>query len=229
VRFVILHIPHIIPVVIAFVFLARLGRIVAEQPPAELSEQELAQWRTAREERRYARRVRGSTSRLGLWSLLPLGVAVGTGLWLYTEALRNEEPGTTLAWIHAVFSVAGLLLISLKLIDLGRARVARGLQPRRALTDGVSLVLAFVNLPLLATGIVLLVAPSTGSASAYGHLVASVWWSVLFGAHVVRYLGRSLDAALRGQAAPEFPARPAGDETSWSAPAASTTRASTTS
>jgi hypothetical protein len=229
VRFVVLHIPHIIPVVIAFAFLARLGVILGDQPPAELSEQELAAWHSARDERLYARRVRASTSRLGLWSLLPLGVAFATGLWLYTEALRDEEPGAALAWIHAIFSFAGLFLISLKLLDLGRARMARGLQPRRALTDGVSLVLAVVNLPLLLTGIVLLVAPSTGSASAYGHLVAGVWWSVLFGAHLLRYLTRALDAALRGKAAPEFPARPGGDETSWSAPAASTTRASTTS
>jgi hypothetical protein len=107
--------------------------------------------------------------------------------------------------------------------------MARGLQPRRALTDGVSLVLALVNLPLLATGVILLVAPSTGSASAYGHLVASVWWSILFGAHLLRYLGRSLDAALRGKAAPEFPGATAGEDQPWSAPPRSTPRASTTS
>jgi hypothetical protein len=229
VRFVVLHIPHIIPVIIAFAFLARLGMIVADQPPAQLSDEEIADWHRAHDERQHARRVRSSTSRLGLWSLFPLTVAFATGLWLYTEALRDEKPGALLSWIHAIFSFVGLLLISLKLLDLGRARMARGLQPRRALTDGISLVLAFVNLPLLLTGIVLLIAPSIGSASAYGHLVASVWWTVLFGAHLLRYLGRSLDAALRDKAAPEFPARPAGEETSWSAPAASTTRASTTS
>ena len=31
------------------------------------------------------------------------------------------------------------------------------------------------------------------------HLVASVWWVALFGMHLFRYLGRSLDAALRGK------------------------------
>jgi len=228
VDFVVQHIPHIIPVLVAFGFLARLGRSVADQPPAELGEEETAAWQAAREQRAYARRVRGSTARLGVWSLGPLAVAFGTGLWLYTEALRDEEPGALLAWTHAIASVLGLALISLKLVDLGRARLARGLQPRRALTDGVSLVLAFVNLPLLITGVVLLLAPAIGSPSAYGHLVAGVWWSVLFGAHLLRYLGRSLDAALRGKAA-AFPPAAAGEDQAWSAPPRSTTRASTTS
>ncbi len=187
--FVVQHIPHIIPVLIAFAFLARMGLSLSDQPSAELSDEELAAWHRARDERLYARRVRASTSRLGLWSLGPLAVALVTGLWLYTEALRNDEPGALLAWVHAGFAFLGLGLISLKLLDLGRTRIARGLQPRRALTDGVSLVLTLVNLPLLVTGIVLLAAPSTGSASAYGHLVASVWWSILFGAHLLRYLG----------------------------------------
>jgi hypothetical protein len=31
--------------------------------------------------------------------------------------------------------------------------------------------------------------------------VASVWWGVLFGAHLMRYMGRAMDAALRGEAA----------------------------
>jgi hypothetical protein len=229
VDFVVQHIPHIIPVLVAFGFLAKLGKAVSEQPPATLDDEELAAWEQAREQRAYARRVRASTARLGLWSLGPLAVAFGTGLWLYTEALRDEEPGTVLAWVHAIASVVGLALISLKLVDLGRARIARGLQPRRALTDGVSLVLALVNLPLLVTGIVLLIVPSTGSASAYGHLVASVWWTILFGAHLLRYLGRALDAALRGQAASAFPGPTAGDDQAWSAPPRSTTRASTTS
>jgi hypothetical protein len=232
VGFVVQHIPHVIPVLVAFAFLARLGRSLSDQPPARLSDEEIAAWHRAREERLYARRVRASTSRLGLWSLGPLAVAFATGLWLYTEALRNQEPGALLVWIHGVFSVLGLGLISLKLVDLGRTRIARGLQPRRALTDGVSLVLAVVNLPLLVTGVVLLAAPSTGSASAYGHLVASVWWSVLFGAHLFRYIGRALDAALRGKAALEASPAPSvtdGDEQPWSAPARSTTRTSTTS
>ena len=58
-------------------------------------------------------------------------------------------------------------------------------------------------MPLLVTGVVLIVAPGSDSATAYAHLVGSAWWMTLFGVHIMRYLGRSLDAALRGKAAPE--------------------------
>src|SRR3954469_18266533 len=178
-RFIVLHIPHIVPVLIAFAFLGRLAVVVAEQPPAQLSDEEIDAWHRARAERAYLRRVRGSTSRLGMWALVPLAVAFATGLWLYTEALRDDRPSSALSWVHTVFSVAGLALIALKLADLGRVRLARGLSPRRILTDGASLVLAALGVPLVATGVILLAAPSNGSASAYIHLVASVWWSVL--------------------------------------------------
>ena len=45
--------------------------------------------------------------------------------------------------------------------------------------------------------------PARSSATAYAHLIGSAWWMTLFGVHLMRYLGRSLDAALRGKAAPE--------------------------
>ena len=56
---------------------------------------------------------------------------------------------------------------------------------------------------LLLTGAALLVAPSSDSAAAYTHLITSVWWGVFLGVHLMRYLGRSMDAALRGKAAGE--------------------------
>ena len=64
-------------------------------------------------------------------------------------------------------------------------------------------MLAALAVPLLVTGVVLLFAPGSDSANAYAHLVGSAWWMTLFGVHLMRYLGRSLDAALRGTAAPE--------------------------
>jgi hypothetical protein len=63
--------------------------------------------------------------------------------------------------------------------------------------------------PLLLTGVLLLASPGSDSAGAYIHLIASVWWIVLLGAHLVRYFGRTLDAALRDRAAPEGSTRPA--------------------
>jgi hypothetical protein len=88
-------------------------------------------------------------------------------------------------------------------MESGRARLARGLDPARFFTDGLSLILAALAVPLLVTGVVLIVAPGSGSATAYAHLIGSAWWMTLFGVHLMRYLGRSLDAALRGKAAPD--------------------------
>src|SRR3954447_5735474 len=125
-RFVLLHIPHLIPVVIAFAFLGRLASVVADAPPAQLSDDEIADWHRSRAERAYARRVRRSTSRLAMWSLGPLALAFAPGLWLYTEALRDAQPSSALRWGHTIASVAGLAVIVVKLADLGRVRLARG-------------------------------------------------------------------------------------------------------
>ena len=86
-----------------------------------------------------------------------------------------------------------------KLVDAGGTRLRRGLDLHRALTEGASLLLAALGVPLIVTGAWLLARPSDGSFAANVHLVASVWWVALFGAHLLRYLGRSVDAALRGK------------------------------
>ena len=50
-----------------------------------------------------AARPRGS----GLLSLPLLALAVATGLWLYTIALRDDRPGSALAiWLHVAVSRA---------------------------------------------------------------------------------------------------------------------------
>ena len=201
--FVLLHIPHLIPALVAMGFLGRFATVMADQPPVEFSDAQIDEWRRVRLERARARRVRAATARLGLLSLPLLILAVATGLWLYTVALRDDRPSALAIWLHVVVSVLGLAIVCAKLAETGRARLARGLDPARFFTDGLSLILAALIVPLLITGGVLLLAPGSSSATAYAHLVASAWWMTIFGIHLMRYLGRALAAALRGNAAPE--------------------------
>jgi hypothetical protein len=196
-RFIVLHIPHIIPVLVAFAFLGRLALVVADQPPVHLDESAVDEWRIARAERSRARRVRRSTSRIGLIALVPLLAATASGLVLYTFALDDRRPSALFSWSHSVISVIALALVTWKLLDSGLERLRRGLDVHRLLTEGASLVLAALGVPLLVTGAWLLAEPSDGSFASNVHLVSSVWWVALFGMHLLRYLGRSLDAALR--------------------------------
>ncbi|HEY3612065.1 MAG TPA: hypothetical protein VGK92_00080 [Gaiellales bacterium] len=202
-EFVFLHIPHIIPAFVAMGFLGRFAALMADQPPAEFTDAQIEEWRSVRVERARSRRVRRVSARLGLWSLPFLVMAVTTGLWLYTVALRDDRPSALAIWIHVVTSAIALALVSIKVAESGRLRLSRALDPARFLTDGLSLILAGLAVPLVLTGVVLLYAPGSSSANAYAHLVGSAWWMTLFGVHLMRYLGRSLDAALRGKAAPD--------------------------
>jgi hypothetical protein len=202
-EFVLLHIPHIIPAFVAMGFLGRFAAVMADQPPAEFSDAQIDEWRRVRIERARARRVRRTSARLGLLSLPLLIMAVTTGLWLYTIALRDDRPSSLAIWLHVVSSALALALVTYKVAETGRARLARGLDPSRFLTDGLSLLLAALAVPLLATGVALLFFPGSSSATAYAHLVGSAWWMTLFGVHLMRYLGRSLDATFRDRAAPD--------------------------
>ncbi len=202
-EFVLLHIPHIIPAIVAMGFLGRFAAVMADQPPVEFTDAQIDEWRRVRMERARARRVRGTSARLGLIALPLLILAVATGLWLYTLALRDDRPSSFAIWLHVVVSAAGLAIVTVKVAESGRARLARGLDPARFFTDGLSLILAALVVPLVVTGVVLIVAPGSGSANAYAHLVASAWWMTIFGIHLMRYLGRALSAALRGNVAPE--------------------------
>ena len=202
-EFVLLHIPHIIPAFIAMGFLGRFAVVMADQPPAELSDAQIDEWRRVRSERARARRVRLTSARLGLLSLPLLIMAVATGLWLYTVALRDDRPSSLAIWLHVVSSALALALATYKVAETGRVRLARGLDPSRFFTDGLSLLLTALAVPLLATGVALLFFPGSSSATAYAHLVGSAWWMTLFGVHLMRYLGRSLDAAFRDRAAPD--------------------------
>ena len=200
-RWIFVHLPHIVPAMVAFGVLLRLGLVMADTPPAQLSDEEIVEWRRVREYRSQQRRVRRPTSIIGLIALPLLVVALGTGLWMYTLALRDDRPGAFLVWLHVFASIIGLVVIVVKLAEMGAVRMRKGLDPRRAMTAGASLLMAALGLPLTATGFVLIVAPSSESVMAYAHLIVSVWWSVMLTAHVGRYFGRAVDAALRGRAA----------------------------
>lgn len=202
-EFVLLHIPHIIPAFVAMGFLGRFASVMADQPPAEFSDAQIEEWRRVRVERARARRVRRASARLGLLALPFLIIAAATGLWLYTIALRDDRPSSLDIWLHVVTSTVALALVTYKVAESGRLRLSRALDPARFLTDGISLILAALAVPLLLTGIVLIVSPGSSSANAYAHLIGSAWWMTLFGVHLMRYLGRAIDAALRGKAAPE--------------------------
>jgi hypothetical protein len=202
-EFVLLHIPHIIPAFIAMGFLGRFAVLMADQPPAELSDAQIEEWRRVRSERARSRRVRKASARLGLLSLPFIVLAVTTGLWLYTIALRDDRPSALAIWLHIVTSAVALALVTSKVAESGRLRLSRALDPSRFLTDGLSLILAALAVPLVLTGVILLFSPGSSSANAYAHLVGSAWWMTLFGVHLMRYLGRSIDAALRGKAAAE--------------------------
>ena len=103
-EFVLLHIPHIIPALVAMGFLGRFAVVMADQPPAEFSDAQIDEWRRVRSERARARRVRLTSARLGLLSLPLLIMAVATGLWLYTIALRDDRPSSLAIWLHVVSS-----------------------------------------------------------------------------------------------------------------------------
>jgi hypothetical protein len=203
-RFIVLHIPHIIPVLVAFAFLGRLALVVADQPPVSLDESAVDAWRDARVERARTRRVRRSASRIGLISLIPLLGATATGLVLYTFALDGHHASRPLQWAHGAISLIALGLVTWKLADAGLSRLRRGLDPQRLLHEGASLLLAALGVPLLVTGGWLIAFPSEGSFASNAHLVASVWWVALFGFHLLRYLGRAVDAALRDRSSDEL-------------------------
>jgi len=151
--------------------------------------------------------VRRSVARRGLLALGPLLGTVATGAVLYGLDLGGSSVPGAVIWVHSGISALALLLVIYKLADMGAARIRRAFT-RQHLHEVVSIVLAVLSVPLLVTGVALLVAPSTGSTVAYLHLISSAWWTGLMVWHLRRYLGASLRGA-RGRAAGAQPAEPA--------------------
>ncbi len=154
-------------------------------------------------------------ARRALAALGPLIAALGTGAILYGVNLGGGRAAGSLVWVHVGVSLLALVLVVYKVASVRRARIRRGLTLKR-LTVLVSVTLGVLFVPLLITGIQLLVVPSSASFAAYAHLVSSVWWSGLLLWHLRRYVGPALRGALGRPArdpapAAELPARlPAG-------------------
>jgi hypothetical protein len=138
--------------------------------------------------------VRSSVARRGLVALGPLVATVATGAILYGIDVAGDAPPGAVIWAHSGISALALLLVVYKVADLGLARIRRAFS-RRHMHELVSIVLAALSVPLLVTGVALLVSPSTGSVTAYLHLISSAWWTGLMVWHLRRYLVASLRSA----------------------------------
>ena len=82
------------------------------------------------------------------------------------------------------------------LADRGSARLRARLRGARLARWAASVVLLGLWIPLVVSGVALVVYPSTGSFTAYAHLVVSVWWTGLLLWHLRRYLRRAIGVAL---------------------------------
>ena len=134
-------------------------------------------------------------ARRGLLALGPLLAAVATGAILYGIDVAGDAPPGAVIWVHSGISALALLLVVYKVADLGLARIRRAFS-RQHLHEVVSIVLAALSVPLLVTGVALLISPGTGSVMAYLHLISSAWWTGLMVWHLRRYLVASLRAVL---------------------------------
>lgn len=198
-RWVLVHLPHLLPPVLAFGFLARLGLWAADQPPQQYSDEEVAVWRADRAAARAERRrpVQRTPALIGLVVLGPLVACVVTGLFIYTFNLRDHRPSSALILTHTALSIAALLAIAVKIALIGWRTIRARLSLRRAHDAWSSLVLGALGLPLVATGAYLLARPDGDSFADYLHLIASVWWTLILQWHLYRYLVAALRATSR--------------------------------
>ncbi len=147
-------------------------------------------------------------ARRALVALGPLLAALGTGAILYGVNIGGGRAAGSLIWAHVGVSLLAMLLVVYKVASVRRARIRRGLSLKR-LPVLISAVLGVLFVPLLITGIQLLIVPGNGSFAAYAHLISSAWWSGLLLWHLRRYIGPSLRAALGRPAPAPAPAQPA--------------------
>jgi len=138
--------------------------------------------------------VRRSAARRGLLALGPLVGAVATGAILYGTDLGDSSIPGAVIWAHSGIALLALLLVLYKLADLQRRRIRQAFS-RQRLPELISLALGATSVPLLVTGVGLLLAPSTRSFTAYTHLISSAWWTALLLWHLRRYLKPSLRVA----------------------------------
>ncbi len=205
---ILIHLPHLLPPLLAFGFLTRLGLWAADQPPQQYDDDEVIAWRIERDALRAERQrpVSRRASLLGLAALAPLLLTFGTGLAIYTFNLRGDRPSSLQIWVHTAAAVLALLLITVKVARLGWRHIRREVnvqKPQRAIS---SLILLALGVPLAVTGIGLLVQPDGDSVLDYFHLITSAWWTILLQWHLWRYLGRAVSTAVRRPQADQAPA-----------------------
>jgi hypothetical protein len=202
---VLTHLPHIVPPILAFMFLARLAFWAAAQPPSHYTDEQVEEWNRERaiEQARRQRPVRRRTALLALIALGPLILAFLTGLWIYTLSLRGDASPDWLIWFHVATSVVGLLLVTVKSIELGWRRILRRVQARRPQDAIASLTMLALGVPITLTGLLMLLEPSGNAFTAidYLHVITGVWWAVIVQWHAYRYLGRALRVVTDGATA----------------------------
>ena len=212
---VLVHLPHLLPPIVALVFLARLAVWASRQPPSHYTDEQVEEWvrLQAAEDARLRAPVRRRTALFGLAALAPIVLAFGTGLWIYTLSLRDDPSASWLIWAHIATSVVALALATVKSAELGRRRIAARIQARRPQDAIASLVMLGRGVPIFLTGVVMIFRPSGGDFSAidYLHIITGVWWAVIVQWHLFRYLGRALRAATGSDAASDVPSDVASD------------------
>lgn len=128
----------------------------------------------------------------GLIALGPLIGAFATGLVIYAVNLGARHASDAAIWAHVGLSLLALLLVLYKIADIGLAGIRARLKGAGAWLAGGAVVLLALWVPLLVSGVALLVSPSEASFTAYAHLIASVWWTGLLLWHLRRYLIRAI-------------------------------------
>lgn len=198
-RWIAVHLPHIVPPIIALVFLARMAVWAAAQPPSHFTDDEVEEWNRAREDERLrrSRPVRRRTALFGLVAVGPLALSFLTGLAIYTLSLRSDPSPGWLIWGHVATGVFGLVLVTAKSAELGWRRILSRVQATRPQDAIASITMLLLGVPIALTGVVMLFEPSGGAFTTvdYLHVITGVWWVLIVQWHLFRYLGRALRAA----------------------------------
>ena len=198
-RWIAVHLPHIVPPIIALVFLARMAVWAAAQPPSHFTDDEVEEWNRAREDERLrrSRPVRRRTALFGLVAVGPLALSFLTGLAIYTLSLRSDPSPGWLIWGHVATGVFGLVLVTAKSAELGWRRILSRVQATRPQDAIASITMLLLGVPIAVTGVVMLLEPSGGAFTTvdYLHVITGVWWVLIVQWHLFRYLGRALRAA----------------------------------
>lgn len=197
-RWIAVHLPHLVPPIIALIFLARMAVWAAAQPPSHFTDEEVREWNRARADERLRRNrpVRRRTAVFGLVALGPLALSFLTGLAIYTLSLRSDPSPAWLIWSHVATGVFGLVVVSAKSAELGWRRILSRVQATRPQDAIASITMLLLGVPIALTGVLMLFRPSGGDFTTvdYLHVIIGVWWVLIMQWHLFRYLGRALKA-----------------------------------